>query len=258
MNNRLHQLFRQTKTNILSIYFTAGFPMLNDTVSILHSLEQAKVDMVEIGFPFSDPLADGPTIQASSHKALQNGMSVSVLFKQLENVRSSCNIPIVLMGYLNPVLQYGELEFLQQCAKLGIDGLIIPDLPLEYYKKNWQPTCNSLGLSFIPLITPDTSVHRIKEIDQLADAFIYMVSSHSITGGNNDLSLQQAYFSKIKTMNLTHQTLIGFGIKDSESFTIASKYSSGAIVGSAFIKHLEANGTGQDNIKEFVQQIKHE
>ena len=256
MTNRIHQLFQRKKGNILSIYFTAGYPMPDDTITVIQHLSEAGADMIEIGFPFSDPLADGPVIQQSSHVAIENGMTLQLLFQQLKTLRIITQIPVILMGYLNPVLQFGEAAFIKQCHEAGIDGVIIPDMPLSYYKTNWKQLCTENQLSNILLITPETTENRVMEIDDSSEGFIYMVSSNSITGGNKELNIQSTYFDKIKQMQLKNPTLIGFGIHDAASFDHACKHSSGAIIGSAFINHLSSNGISKENIQQFVKNIR--
>lgn len=256
-NNRLSQLFREKKSNLLNVYFTAGFPALGDTTSILEELELAGADLVEIGMPFSDPLADGPTIQASNQVALENGMSVKVLVQQLEKVRDKVSFPIILMGYLNPVMQYGFEKFCEDVARVGVDGLIIPDLPFAEYEEEYKPVLEKYNLSLIFLITPQTSETRIRQIDSLTDSFIYMVSSASTTGSQVQAShAQQAYFSRVKNLGLKNPLLIGFGISDKKSFTLACQTVQGAIIGSAFIKALQEPGEIKDKVRSFVQGIK--
>ncbi|MEO6130943.1 MAG: tryptophan synthase subunit alpha [Saprospiraceae bacterium] len=255
MSNRIHTLFEDKKKKILSIYFTAGYPMLKDTLSIVKALDEASVDLIEIGFPFSDPLADGPVIQESSLRAIENGMNLKLLFSQLRELRLVTQMPVILMGYLNPVMQYGEIEFIQKCNEVGIDGVIIPDMPLSYYQSQLKKYFEENNLSNILLISPQTSEERIREIDENSDTFIYMVSSNSITGSNKALDMQTDYFTKIRQMHLKHPTLTGFGIHDQESFEKAAQYSSGAIIGSAFINHLSSNGISKESIHQFVKQI---
>jgi len=256
MNNRIHKLFNEKNGNILSIYFTAGFPALHDTTAIIDNLDKAGVDLIEIGFPFSDPLADGPVIQNSSTKAIVNGMTLKLLFEQLETIRIQTQIPIILMGYLNPILQYGEEKFIEKCAEIEIDGVIVPDMPLDYYQTQLQDHFRKNNLSNILLITPETNENRIRLIDENSDGFIYMVSSNSITGRNNNIDHQVTYFNRINKMNLNNPKLIGFGIHSKETFETACKYSMGAIIGSAFIKHLSESGSTQESIHQFTKTIR--
>lgn len=256
MKNRIKKLFEQKRDGILSLYITAGFPSLGDTLAIVEELDAAGVDMIEIGFPFSDPLADGEAIQQSSEAALSNGMSLAVLFKQLQALRSVTQLPVLLMGYLNPVLQFGEENFINQCRSVGIDGIIIPDMPLAYYQENLQGLCIQNELSNILLITPQTSVERVREIDANSDGFIYMVSSNSITGATNSMSMHTGYPERTKNLKLDNPALIGFGIHDNHSFTEASKYSNGCIVGSAFIRHISKAGISTASIRQFINTIR--
>lgn len=252
--NRLTKKLQEQK-KLFSIYFTAGYPELNDTKTILENLEKSGVDLVEIGLPFSDPLADGPTIQASSTKALQNGMTSETLFKQLKDIRDSVSIPLIIMGYFNPILQYGVEEFCANCSKIGIDGLIIPDLPVEVYHEQYQEIFQKHGLKNIFLITPQTSEERIRFIDSVSEGFIYMVSSASITGAKNEFGdAQQQYFERIDKMNLKNPQLVGFGISNAKTFKHATQFAKGAIIGSAFIKHLTNNGVAK--IDGFVKKIR--
>ncbi|PVW16973.1 tryptophan synthase subunit alpha [Marixanthomonas spongiae] len=239
---RLQETLQQGN-KLLSIYFTAGYPNLEDTIPILKALEKNGVDMVEIGLPFSDPLADGPTIQASSTQALKNGMTTEVLFDQLKGVREQISIPLIIMGYFNPVLQYGVEAFCKKCADIGIDGLILPDLPLAEYNLHYRLTFEKYNLANIFLITPQTSVKRIMEIDKASNAFIYMVSSASTTGKTSGFNDEQiAYFNRIEGLQLKNPQIVGFGINNAETFNIATKYAKGAIIGSAFIKALTTDG----------------
>ncbi len=254
--NRINQLFLNKKENILSVYFTAGYPSLNETVPIIEGLEKNGVDLIEIGMPFSDPVADGPVIQHSSHIALQNGMSVKVLFGQLKNIRAKVKIPLILMGYLNPVIQFGIENFCKKCAETGIDGLILPDLPLAEYKENFRNVFEQYGLHNILLITPQTSEKRIREIDEASSGFIYMVSSSSTTGIKNKVSdFHQEYFERIRNMQLKNPRLIGFGISNRETFANACRYAGGAIIGSAFVKALDKDITLEEKISTFVKAI---
>ena len=252
--NRINQKLQENK-KILSIYFSAGYPNLNDTVQIIQDLEKNGVDMIEIGLPFSDPLADGPTIQASSTQALHNGMTTQVLFDQLKDIRKTVNIPLVIMGYFNPMLQYGVEKFCATCAEIGIDGLIISDLPVDVYADEYKAIFEKYGLKNIFLITPQTSDERIHFIDSVSDGFIYMVSSASVTGSSAGFgNTQEAYFQRIAQMNLKNPQVIGFGINNSETFQQAIQFAKGAIIGSAFITYLKENGTA--NIKAFVESIR--
>jgi len=254
--NRIDTRFQQNKNNLLSIYFTAGFPNLNDTLSIIKHLDEASVDMIEIGFPFSDPLADGPVIQQSSGQAIENGMTLTVLFEQLKDVHKHTQLPLVLMGYMNPVLQYGEKAFFAKCKEIGIDGVILPDMPLDYFEHKLKSLVEENNIANILLITPETSTERIQQIDDLSKGFVYMVSSNSITGGNKTMDLQTDYFNRIKDMNLKNPTIIGFGIKDKETYENACKYSNGAIIGTAFIQHLKQHGTSKESIQTFIKNIR--
>lgn len=251
--NRINQKLQESK-KILSIYFSAGYPSLNDTVQIIQNLEKNGVDMIEIGLPFSDPLADGPTIQASSTQALHNGMTTQVLFDQLKDIRKTVSIPLVIMGYFNPMLQYGIEEFCKECAEIGIDGLIIPDLPVDVYADEYKSIFEKYGLINVFLITPQTSDERIHFIDSVSNGFIYMVSSASVTGSQSGFgSVQEAYFKRIADMNLKNPQIIGFGISNKETFNQATQFAKGAIIGSAFIKNLTENGVS--SIGKFVGEI---
>ncbi len=244
-----------TKSKLLSIYFTAGYPNLEDTVPVLESLQANGVDMVEIGLPFSDPLADGPTIQASGTQALKNGMTTTLLFEQLKDIRKTVSIPLIIMGYFNPVLQYGVENFCKKCQEIGIDGFILPDLPLAEYQEHYQEMFEKYGLVNVFLITPQTSDERIKQIDDASNGFIYMVSSASVTGSQSGFgNAQTDYFARIKNMNLNNPQIVGFGINNSETFDAATKYTNGAIIGSAFIKMLTTKGI--DGISDFVKSIR--
>ena len=245
----------QDEKKLLSIYFTAGFPKLNDTVTIIQELEKNGVDMIEIGLPFSDPLADGPTIQESSTIAIENGMTTSLLFEQLKNIRESVQIPLIIMGYFNPMMQFGMEKFCQKCAEVGIDGLIIPDLPLFVYETEYKAIFEKYNLKNIFLITPQTSNKRIQQIDSISDSFIYMVSSAAVTGSQSGFGSEQMdYFKGIADLNLKNQQIVGFGIKDKTTFNQATEFQKGAIIGSAFISFLKNNPIS--NIKEFINKIK--
>lgn len=251
--NRINQLFQEKHKNILSIYYTAGYPNLHDTLTIARELESAGADMLEIGFPYSDPVADGPVIQASSKKALDNGMDLRILFEQLKDLRKFVKIPVLLMGYVNPLLQYGVENFCKACAEVGVDGLIVPDLPMVEYEEFYKETFQQYGISNIFLITPQTTPERIQKIDALTNGFIYMVSSSATTGKNLSLSqVTEDYFSRVAAMKLKNPAMIGFGISDQASFDKACQYAKGAIIGTAFVKAIES-GSLKENIQGFMK-----
>jgi tryptophan synthase alpha chain len=253
--SRFKTAFAQSK-KLLSIYVTAGYPALEDTVPIIEKLANNGVDIIEIGMPFSDPLADGEIIQASSLQALNNGMSVTKLFEQLEGIREKVSIPLVLMGYVNPVLQYGVEAFCKKCQAIGIDGVILPDLPIEFYETNYKPLFEKHGLSYIGLITPQTPDNRIEKIVKASSGFVYLVSSASTTGVNTQFgNSQDAYFDRIGELHLQLPTMVGFGVKDKTTFDKATKHANGAIIGSAFIKHIGIHGVSEGSLSAFVKQI---
>jgi tryptophan synthase alpha chain len=255
--NRIDTLFKTKPANILSVYCTAGFPALGDTLRVLGLLQDAGADMIEIGMPYSDPLADGVVIQQSSTAALQNGMNMKTLFAQLKEVRSHIGIPLVLMGYLNPVLQYGFENFCRDAAAIGLDGLILPDLTPEVYEAEYQPLLGKYGLKNIMLVTPRTADERIRKIDSLSSGFLYAVAASSTTGNAvTDTEKQQQYFARLQSMGLKNKIVIGFGIATREHFENACKYAAGAITGSAFIKHISANPDLGKSIPKFIQSIK--
>lgn len=257
MQNRIIQLFEQKKKDILNVYFTAGFPNPEDTGLVLKTLAAAGADIIEIGMPYSDPVADGPTIQASNDRALENGMSLKKLFAQLQDIRQHTQVPILLMGYLNPVVQYGVERFCEKCSEIGVDGVILPDLPLSEYTELYQDTFERNNLLNIFLITPQTSENRIRQIDAISRGFIYMVSSASITGSKSGIGEEQeAYFRRVQQMNLQNPTLIGFGISNHGTFAKACQYANGAIIGSAFIKVLDQSTDLVTDITDFVHGIK--
>jgi tryptophan synthase alpha chain len=254
--NRLNQLFESKKDNLLSIYFTAGYPELNTTVAIAEALEKAGVDFLEIGFPYSDPVADGPTIQHSSEKALENGMNLNQLFEELKELRKRVSIPILLMGYVNPMVQYGIERFCKKAAEVGVDGVIVPDLPMYEYETLYAKYFKNNGLSNIFLVTPQTSEDRIRKIDALSNSFVYLLSSSSITGKNLEVSNAiEDYYKRVQAMQLKSPAIIGFGISNNETFKKACEYAQGAIVGSAFVKFL-ANEGYLERIPEFVRSIR--
>lgn len=252
--NRINQKLQEDK-KLLSIYFTAGYPNLDDTVKVIQDLEESGVDLIEIGLPFSDPLADGPTIQDSSTRALNNGMHTELLFEQLNDVRKTVSIPLIIMGYFNPVFQYGVEAFCKKCQEIDIDGLILPDLPLDVYQEEYESIFKKYGLINVFLITPQTSDARIKAIDEASDGFIYMVSSASTTGAKTGFGeVQKSYFDRIANMQLKSPQIVGFGISNSQTFDQATTKAKGAIIGSAFIKHLTEHGP--EKIADFVQGIR--
>jgi len=256
MQNRIDQLFASKKKDILNIYCTAGFPDLNSTLTVMKALQDSGADIIELGMPFSDPLADGPVIQDSSTRALKNGMSLHKLFEQLEGFRKEIHVPVILMGYLNPVLQYGVEAFLKKCAETGIDGLILPDLPMAEYEQDYKAIFEQYNLDLIFLVTPETSDARIRKIDSLSRGFIYAVSSSSTTGKDKDMGNQEAYFARLKSLQLNNPVLIGFGIKDKATFDAAAAHASGAIIGTAFIKALEGSTDIVATVKSFVASIR--
>jgi tryptophan synthase alpha chain len=254
--NRIDNLL-QNKTNVLTIFFTAGYPALEDTMPVLEKLQEEGVDMIEIGIPFSDPVADGPVIQQANLQAIRNGMTVVKLFDQISNMREKITIPVVIMSSLNPILQYGMEAFCEACSRVGIDGLILPDLPIDVYESEYKSMFEKNGISNILLVTPTTPESRIGDIDSISTGFIYQVSSSSITGAKGQFSEEQiAYFKKIQSLNLSTPNLIGFGISDEQTFNEACKYSKGGIIGSAFVKALNHGGSREENISNFIKEIR--
>ena len=257
IKNRIEQLFEEKKENILSVYFTAGFPKLEDTAKIVKYLENSGADIIEVGIPFSDPVADGPTIQESNKTALDNGISLKLIFEQLSDIRKEVKIPLILMGYINPVLQYGVETFCKKCVEIGIDGFILPDLPLQEYLDEYKTIFERYGLLNIFLITPQTSDARIRRIDNNSRGFIYMVSLAGTTGAKGDISEDQVnYFKRVKKMNLNNPALIGFGISNKETFDRACAHASGAIIGSAFINVLKNSKNLEKDISGFIKSVK--
>jgi len=255
--NRIDKLFREKTTNIFSVYFTAGYPNLDSTSGIIKALADSGADMIEIGIPFSDPIADGPVIQQSNQKALQNGISLKLLFKQLSEIRNDVKIPLLLMGYLNPVMQFGIEKFCEQCECFGIDGVILPDLPPSVYMEDYLNIFDKYNLHNILLITPQSSVERIAYIDKISKGFIYMVSSSSVTGSREGFSDDQmSYFKRVNKMKLRNPCLIGFGISDHNTFMNAAKYARGGIIGSAFVKALGKEGDSVEIIRKFINGIR--
>jgi len=248
--NKIDKLLNQKQQNILSVYFTAGYPELNSTTNIIKELENSGVDLIEVGIPFSDPIADGPVIQYSNNAAIENGITLELIFKQLEQISAISKIPKIMMGYFNPVLKFGVEQFCENCVKVGIDGVIIPDLPLTEYKNKYQQIFKNYGIHFVFLVSPQTTKQRLNEIESLSTAFVYAVSTNSTTGGAVDFGLQESYFSFLQ-QHLAKPFLIGFGVKDRESFASACSFANGAIIGSAFIKTLSE----KKDVKNFIQEI---
>lgn len=255
--NRIAQLFHTHKDHVLSIYFCAGTPTLEGTADVIRTLEQRGVQMIEIGIPFSDPMADGPVIQHAATQALRNGMTLRKLFSQLEHIRPEVKMPLVLMGYLNPIMQYGFENFCRKCQECGIDGVIIPDLPFKDYMNEYRPVADKYGIHVIMLITPETSEERIRQIDEHTNGFIYMVSSAAVTGAQKEFNVQkQAYFQRIEQMNLRNPRMIGFGISNKNTYEAAAAHAAGCIIGSKFVSLLEEEkdpGKAIDRLKEMLK-----
>lgn len=255
--NRINQLFASKPENLLSLYFCAGAPTLDGTADVIRAMQQKGIAMVEIGVPFSDPMADGPVIQEAATQALRNGMSLRLLFEQLKDIRKDVTIPLILMGYMNPVMQFGFEKFCQKCVEVGIDGMILPDLPFKDYMEDYKPIADKYDLRIIMLITPETSEERIRFIDDNTDGFIYMVSSAAITGAQKEFNeAKQAYFNKVHAMNLKHPTMIGFGISNKQTLQSAQANANGAIIGSKFVQLLaEANGDAPKALEELYSAL---
>ena len=253
--SRITDLFKRKSKRVLNVYCTAGYPRLDSTLEVMKALQDNGADMIELGMPYSDPLADGPVIQASGTRALENGMSIAVLFQQLKDLRKTIRIPVLLMGYMNPVLQYGFEKFCASAAAAGVDGLILPDLPIYEFETEYGPVIKKYGLDFVFLITPETSPERIGKVDALSSGFLYAVSSSSTTGKKTDMNGQEAYFSGLQGMRLRNPVLVGFGIRDKASFEAAGRYTSGAIIGTAYIKALENGKDINTATAEFLKPI---
>jgi tryptophan synthase alpha chain len=253
--SRIAELFSKKKSKVLNVYCTAGFPALDSTLPVMKALQQHGADLIELGMPYSDPLADGPVIQASGMKALENGMTIAVLLGQLKNMRKEIKVPVVLMGYMNPVLQYGFEKFCADAAAAGVDGLILPDLPAYEFETEYGAVIRKYELDFIFLVTPETAEERIRQLDSLSSGFLYAVSSSSTTGKDKDMSAQEGYFKKLQSMQLQNPVLIGFGIKDKATFETASSYANGAIIGTAYIKALEQGGNVEQATKSFLETV---
>lgn len=253
--SRLKALFEQKSQRVLNVYCTAGYPQLNSTLLVMESLQANGANIIEIGIPYSDPLADGEVIQTSSHIALENGMTIQVLFDQLSQMRKTIHIPVVLMGYMNPILQYGFEAFCKKAKEVGVDGLILPDLPLFEFEHIYGRTINENELDFIFLVTPETPVERLRKLDSLSSGFLYAVSSSATTGTDKDFSKVATYLQQLQAMELKNPILVGFGIKDKSSFDAVSKYANGAIIGSAYIKALSKGEAIESTTNIFLKGV---
>ncbi len=254
--NRLDKLFTQKSKSVLNVYCTAGFPQLNSTMEVINALQENAADIIELGIPYSDPIADGPVIQQSNMQALENGMTINLLFEQLKNARENITIPIILMGYMNPVLQFGIEKFCAAAAAVGVDGIILPDLPMHEFETEYQQYFKMYDLKFIFLVTPETSTERIRKIDSLSSGFLYAVSSSSTTGNTKAIKDQSGYFKKLQEMKLNNPVLVGFGIKDKHTFKAACTFSNGAIIGSAYINVLKNAMDINQTTKDFINTIR--
>lgn len=252
---RIEQLFKRKHEKVLNMYCTAGFPKLESTLEVMTAFQNNGVDLIELGMPYSDPLADGEVIQQSGAVALKNGMTISILFKQLQEMRSTIHLPVILMGYMNPVIQYGFENFCAKAAEVGIDGLILPDLPIYEYESEYRDIIKKYNLNLIFLVTPETKEERVRRIDELSSGFLYAVSSSSTTGNNKDISKQESYFQKLQQMNLKNPILVGFGIRDKQTFEAACKYANGAIIASAYIKALGNGLNIKTSTEDFLKNI---
>lgn len=254
--SRIKELFQKRKSNVLNVYCTAGYPQLSSTIEVIKALQENGADIIELGMPYSDPLADGPVIQQSSSIALANGMTIKRLFEQLKDLRKEIGIPVVLMGYMNPVLQYGFEKFCADAARVGVDGLILPDLPEHEFETEYGAIIKKYGLDFIFLVTPETSEERLKELDKLSSGFLYAVSSSSTTGADKNMTDVKGYLQKLKALGLKNPVLVGFGIKDRSTFEAACANANGAIIGTAYIKALAEPGNVADLTRKFLESIK--
>lgn len=254
--SRIQELFKRKNKGVLNVYCTAGYPELNSTRRIMKALQQSGVDLIELGMPYSDPLADGPVIQSSGSRALANGMTIDTLFEQLKDFRKEITVPVVLMGYMNPVLQYGFEKFCAAAAAVGVDGLILPDLPEFEFETEYGPVIKKYGLDFIFLVTPETSEARIRRLDELSSGFLYAVSSSATTGKDKDFGAVQEYLQRLQDLKLKNPVLVGFGVKDRETFEAAGKFANGAIIGTAFINAIGGDGELEGKISEFVRAVR--
>jgi tryptophan synthase alpha chain len=253
--SRITELFKRKKNRVLNVYCTAGFPRLDSTIEVMKALQDNGADLIELGMPYSDPLADGPVIQASSTTALENGMTLATLFEQLAGMRDSIHVPVLLMGYMNPVMQYGFERFCATAAEAGVDGLILPDLPIYEFETEYGAVIRRYGLDFVFLVTPETSEGRIRQVDALSSGFLYAVSSSSTTGKDKDMGEQEAYFARLQQMRLRNPVLVGFGIRDRGSFEAACRHANGAIIGTAYIRALEGSADVEAATKTFLSGI---
>ncbi len=253
--NRIEELFKRKQNKILSVYCTAGFPRLEDTVTVMTALEKNGADIIELGMPYSDPLADGPVIQHSNTIALKNGMTLKKLFEQLKEFRTKVSIPVLLMGYMNPILQYGFEKFCADASAVGVDGLTLPDLPEYEFETEYGAIIKKYGLDFVFLVTPETSDERVRRLDHLSNGFLYAVSSSSTTGKDKNMTDVKTYVQRIKNLNLKNPVLVGFGIKDKQTFDAACINANGAIIGTAFIKALENDTDAERATKKFLNEI---
>ncbi len=254
--NRIQQIFREKGSRLLNVYCTAGYPNLDSTLPVIKALQESGADMIELGMPYSDPLADGPVIQASGSRAIANGMTIAKLFEQLKDLRKEITVPVILMGYMNPALQYGFERFCADAKAVGIDGLILPDLPVYEYETEYGEIIKKHGLDFVFLVTPETSDERIKKLDALSSGFLYAVSSSSTTGKDKNMVDVSSYLRRLKELNLKNPVLVGFGIKDKITFDAACEHASGAIIGTAYIKALENSDDVMADTKQFLQAIR--
>ncbi len=253
--SRIQELFARKNKKVLNVYCTAGYPALDSTLRVMKALQENGADLVELGMPYGDPLADGPVIQASGGKALENGMTIVRLFEQLKELRPAVRVPVILMGYMNPALQYGFEGFCREAAAVGVDGLILPDLPIYEFETEYGAIIKKYGLDFIFLVTPETSEARIRKVDALSTGFLYAVSSSSITGKDKNMDSQQGYFERLEKMKLKNPVLVGFGIKDSKTFEVATMHTIGANIGTAYIQALENNPDIESATKQFLTTI---
>jgi tryptophan synthase alpha chain len=253
--SRLSELFKKQNERVLNVYCTAGFPQLNSTLQVMESLQANGANIIELGMPYSDPLADGEVIQSSGNVALANGMTIDTLFEQLKNMRAAIHIPVILMGYMNPILQYGFEAFCKKAKQVGVDGLILPDLPLYEFEHLYGNTIKENELDFIFLVTPETPEERLRKLDALSTGFLYAVSSSATTGKDKDFSKVAVYLQNLQAMNLKNPVLVGFGIKDKETFDAVCAYANGAIIGSAYINAISKGTDINETTTHFLKAV---